>query len=80
MEIREVKFNLKVFIEEYVFAKEASDNEVMESLELIFEKEYKSSSLPIQEGIERFITKSKIAKEYSGLNQLVASCVENFKK
>lgn len=80
MEIREVKFNLKVFIEEYVFANESGDNDYIEDLERVFEEEYSISSLPIQEGIERFINKSEIAKDYSGLSKLISRCIANFKK
>lgn len=80
MEVREVKFNLKNFIEDFVFAIESKDSLSRECLEDSFESEYKKSSLVIQEGIEKFIFRSKIASEYPSLQDFVLSCSRNFKK
>lgn len=80
MEVRVVKFNLKVFIEDFIFAKESKDKVARESLEEVFRKEYENSSQIVREGMEKFITTSKIASESKDLQKLIKSCVRNFRK
>ena len=74
METRSIKFNIKQFIEEYVYCIESKDEDG--ELELLerFNKVFYSSTPPVQGGIQTFLFNNRIAKEYPKIQELATRC------
>jgi uncharacterized membrane protein (DUF106 family) len=63
METRKIKFNLKEFSENYVYAHSSGDEEDIEELEKEFEGFYKRSSDTLKVNIKSFFNNSNFVKE-----------------
>ncbi len=70
MESRSVKFNIKNFIEDYVFAHNSKDVEEEEKLIKGYKEVLLSSSEPVAIAMQSFISNNKIAKDYPVLQAL----------
>ena len=75
METRTVKFNLKDFIEEYVFLKESKDKEKLRELVGDFNEYLFSCSDDIKRSIGKFLSNNKIAMQYAELQGYAATCM-----
>jgi hypothetical protein len=64
MENRMVKFNIKQFIEDYIFCIESSDEDGEKELLRKFNKFFIGSEPKIQRGVKSYMVKSKIANDY----------------
>lgn len=80
METRTVKFNIKSFIEEYIFLHESHDKEGEKKLLEKFNTNFYNSNFKVKAGIQAFIFNSKLAKEYPVLQGLSTRCVAFFTK
>lgn len=74
METRTVKYNLKNFIESYVFLEESDDKIGKEELISEFNNYFYSCTDEVKNGIESFILSNKIARQYAGLQALANRC------
>ena len=67
---RTIKFNIKQFIEEYIFAIECKDDELEEGLLHDFNLMFSRSNRSVQEGVYKYLQNSKLANEYNKLVEL----------
>jgi len=74
METRSIKFNVKSFIEDYIFCIESKDSDGEEELLARFNKVFYSSSAPVQKGIQMFLFNNRVAKEYPKIQELATRC------
>ena len=77
MESRIVKFNIKQFIEDYIYLYELGDKEA--EIELInkYKKVFNISSEPIRVGMQKFLANSELIKDYETL-RILAGVKPNF--
>ena len=74
METRSIKFNVKSFIEDYIFCIESKDSDGEGELLERFNKVFHSSSTPVQRGIHMFLFNNKIAKDYPKIQEIAEHC------
>ena len=79
MESRTVKFNIKNFIEDYVYAHNSKDIEEEENLIKGYKEVLSNSSEPVATAMQSFIFNNKIAKDYPVLQALASMCLPIFK-
>lgn len=70
METRTVKFNLRQFIEDYVFYFESRDQDSKNFLLDNFEDCYETFTLPVRQGIKLFLFNNVISKQYPELQSI----------
>tara|TARA_R110000796_G_scaffold14289_2_gene46606 strand:+ start:1720 stop:1947 length:228 start_codon:yes stop_codon:yes gene_type:complete len=70
METKVIKFNLRDFIDQYIFLHESKDKEGERILLENFNKLLDSSSGSIVLGIQGYLTKTKITEQYPVLKEL----------
>lgn len=70
MEVRIVNFNIKQFIEDYIFCVESRDKEGKKNLLERFDEVFKGSCRDVQVGIKSYLSKSEVAKDYKELQRL----------
>ena len=70
--IRTIKFNIKTFIEEYIFCIESKDKETEAELLHSFNSMFIRSNRSVQEGIYRYLKNYTLANEYIKLVELQA--------
>lgn len=71
MEVRKIKFNLKEFSENYVYAHSSGDENDVEELEKEFIDFYNRSEVELKNSIKAFFTKSKYTEENKVLSKFV---------
>lgn len=70
METRVVMFNIKQFIEDYIFCVESKDIEGKNLLLNKFKEVFAGSKDEIKVGIQKYIANSNVAKDYKELQSL----------
>jgi hypothetical protein len=70
METKVVKFNIRNFIDQYVFLHESKDKEGEKILLESFNKFIVSNQKPIIVGIQGYLIKTKITEQYPVLKEL----------
>ena len=67
---RRIKFNIKQFIEDYIFCVESGDEEGEKELLETFDRVFYSSDYGLQKSIQMYMFNSKVAREYMKLYEL----------
>tara|TARA_R110000851_G_scaffold138375_1_gene275002 strand:+ start:1228 stop:1458 length:231 start_codon:yes stop_codon:yes gene_type:complete len=75
METRTVKFNLKTFIGDFVFLKESKDEENLRELMGSFDTFLKSCKDNVKQGVGKYLSNDKIAKQYIELQGFALTCM-----
>jgi len=78
METRIVKFNIRQFVEDYIFARESGDNDAERELLDNFDNFFYSSSYQVKSGIQTYLFNNPIARQYTGLQDIATRCITNF--
>ena len=71
---RTIKFNIKHFIEEYIYCVESKDEDGEVELTEQFKRVFLNSSPQIQQGIQSYLMNNKNAKEYVQLQKIASNC------
>ena len=75
MEVRVVRFNIKQFIEDYIFCIESEDIECKEQLEIKFDRVFFESNSTVKVGIITYLINSAIAKEYPEIQDIITKYI-----
>jgi hypothetical protein len=70
MEVRVVKFNIKQFIEDYIFCVECKDKCGEKDALERFNKVFSSSSHAVQDSMQMYLFNSAVARDYPKLVEL----------
>lgn len=68
-----VKFNLRLFIEEFAFARESGDLDSEQELLDSFKRFIDSASPQIKNSCKQYISKNVLAREYPDLQDIMAN-------
>jgi hypothetical protein len=72
MERRTIKFNIKNFLEDYMYCIESEDSECKEELLEVITRNYTNNTNPtVKQGIRNYIEKSEISRRYPELLRLI---------
>jgi hypothetical protein len=71
---RTVKYNLRSFIEDYILFYEEKDMESVGYIMADFLHFYNNSDDKIKDGIDRYLTSNKIAKQYPDIQAVIHKC------
>jgi len=78
METRLVKFSIRQFVEDYIFARELGDNDAEQNLLNTFDSFFYSSSFKVKQGIQTYLFNNDIARQYPDLQDIATRCITNF--
>lgn len=71
MESRTIKFNIKQFLEDYMYCIESKDCDEQDELVSKFKRVYNSSNPQVKQGIKNYIDKSGYIKNYPEISLLM---------
>ena len=74
MIVRTVKYDLKCFIEDYILFYESKDYESVGYVMADFLHFYNNSNDKIRDGIDKYLTSNKIAKQYPDIQAVINKC------
>lgn len=74
METRVVKFNIKTFIEDYVFYYESKNQEKVQEILSDFEIRYSRYDYKVRTSIQTFLFNNPISKQYADLQAIATRC------
>lgn len=73
MESRTVKFNIKQFLEDYMYCIESKDCDEQEELINKFKRVYNSSNPTVKQGIKNYVNKSGYVRDYPEISLLMGA-------
>lgn len=72
METRLIKFNIRQFVEDYIFARESGDKESEQDLLNNFDNFFYSSSPQVRKGVQSYLLNSPISMQYPDLQDIAS--------
>lgn len=75
MVTKTIKFNIKQFIEDYIFCVESKDGQGEKELLKKFDKVFYSSSVAVKASMQMYLFNSRVAREYPKLHEIITRCI-----
>lgn len=73
-----VRFNLKIFVEEFKIARESGDLDAEADLLESFNKFFNSTNSTVRTSVQTYLFNNQIARQYTDLQDIATRCITNF--